>query len=73
VIVPAKVVILLPPMPWGAVKVTWRVKGVLYSLGADEAVESEREPRLLKFDPGLAFPPRPRNPLVVVPENVALL
>src|SRR5439155_15074414 len=30
------------------------------------------EPRLLKFEPGLAFPPSPRKPLAVVPWNVEL-
>ena len=28
------------------------------------------DPKLLKFDPGFAFPPSPRNPFAVVPVNV---
>src|SRR5258705_9505696 len=31
------------------------------------------EPRLLKFDPGLALAPIPRKPLAVVPAKVELL
>jgi len=69
VIVAVKVVLLEPLMPCGAVKVTCKVKGVLYDCGA---VLSESEPRLLKLDPGLGLPPSARIPFAVVPEKVAL-
>ena len=65
-----KVAELEPLMPWGAVKVTKSVKGVLKVFGA---VLRVIEPRLLKFAPGFGAAPIPLNPFAVVPAKVELL
>src|SRR4051812_6030388 len=58
-------------MPAGAVNVTisWNVLPP-YVRGTASSVN---EPRLLKFDPGRAAAPMPRNPFDVVPAKVELL